>query len=178
MTTDGPKSASPARPDFFFSYSTAETTNVVLSTLLWIVFHEQYDVRLTPSALTSGASQLQKIEKEISECSFGVVCLDGLRPNVVHEWGFMRGQGKPVILLKKEDATVDVRHLIRESAPQLQNPSLDMNVHLSNLKDINYATWYPDDPQKSARAIWEEYNKVREQFSEAGLLEVEEPHLW
>lgn len=178
MTTDSPQESNKSKPDFFFSYSTAETTNVLLSTLLWVVFHEKYEVHLTPSALTSGASQLQKIEGEISSCSFGVVCLDGLRPNVIHEWGFMRGQGKPVILLKKEDATVDVRHFIRESAPQLQNPSLDMNVHVSNLKDINYTLWYPLDPQKSVNGIWQEYVKIREQFSSAGLVGVEEPHLW
>ncbi len=166
------------KPDFFFSYSTAETTNYILSTLIWIVLHNQYNMCFTPSALTSGSSQLQEIEKQISESVFGVVCLDGLRPNVIHEWGFLRGRNKPVILLKKEAATVDVRHLVRESAPELLNPPLNMDVHLSNLKDINYAKWFPEDPPKSAKAIWEEYDKVRKQFPEAGLLEVEEPKLW
>ena len=166
------------KPDFFFSYSTAETSNVILSTLIWVVFHTKYNLRFTPSALTSGASQLQKIEREISECAFGIVCVDGLRPNVIHEWGYLRGRDKPVILLKKEGATVDVRHFILESAPELQNPILNMDVHLSNLKDINYARWYPEDPAKSAKAIWDEYMKVKEQFPKAELLDVEEPRLW
>jgi hypothetical protein len=165
-----------AKPDIFFSYSTAETTNVLLSTLVWIVFHKRYQLRLTPSALTSGASQLAEIEKQISGCAFGVVCLDGLRPNVVHEWGYMRGQGKPVILLKKEGATVDVRHFISEAAPQLENPPLNMDSHLSNLKDINYAKWYPEEPPKSIKAIWDEYNKVR--AKSPALIEIEEPRLW
>ncbi len=178
MTTDMPKAAASARPDFFFSYSTAEQTNALLSALVWIVFHKQYDMRLTPSALASGGSQLEQIEKEISESTFGVVCLDGLRPNVIHEWGYMRGHKIPVILLKKDGATIDIRHFIRESAPELQNPILDMNVHLSNLKDINYACWFPEDPPKSAKAIWEQYNKVKGQFPEAKLTGIEEPHLW
>lgn len=178
MTTDAPQPAAPGKADFFFSYSTAEQTNSLLSTLLWSVFHNVYNIRITPSALTSGASQLSKIEKEISESAFGVVCLDGLRPNVIHEWGFMRGHGVPVILLKRDGATVDVRHFIRESAPQLENPVLDMNVHVSNLKDINYAKWFPDDPPKSAKAIWDEYEKLRTELTGRKLLAVEEPRLW
>ncbi len=166
------------KPDFFFSYSTAEPTNHILSTLIWIVFHNEYNMRFTPSALTSGSSQLQEIEKQISDSAFGVVCLDGLRPNVIHEWGYLRGRDKPIILLKKEGATVDVRHFVRESAPELLNPPLNMDVHLSNLKDINYAKWFPEEPPKSAKAIWEEYKKVKEQYPGAKLLEVEEPHLW
>jgi len=166
------------KPDFFFSYSTAEPTNSLLSTLLWSVFQNDYNIRITPSALTSGASQLTKIEKEISASVFGVVCLDGLRPNVVHEWGFMRGKGLPVILLKRDGATVDVRHFIRESAPVLENPILDMDAHLSNLKDINYAKWFPDDPPNSAKAIWNEYEKLRTELKDRNLLQVREPRLW
>jgi hypothetical protein len=174
-TTD--KSAA-TKPDFFFSYSTAEQTNSLLSMLLWSIFHNDYNIRITPSALTSGASQLSKIEKEISESAFGVVCLDGLRPNVIHEWGFMRGHNNPVILLKREGATVDVRHFIGESAPKLENPILDMNVHLSNLKDINYAKWFPDDPPKSAKIIWDEYEKLRTDHADRHLLQVKELQLW
>ncbi len=166
------------KPDFFFSYSTAEATNHILSTLTWIVFHNEYNMCFTPSALTSGSSQLQEIEKQISESAFGVVCLDGLRPNVIHEWGYLRGRDKPVILLKKDGATVDVRHLVRESAPELLNPPLNIDIHLSNLKDINYAKWFPEDPPKSAKSLWDEYKKVKEQFPGAKLLEVEEPKLW
>ena len=170
-----PATAAGVKPDIFFSYSTAETTNVLLCTLVWLVFNKQYRLRFTPSALTSGASQLEEIEKQIADCAFAVVCLDGLRPNVIHEWGYMRGLNKPVILLKKEGATVDLRHFTQDTAPQLPNPPLDMNSHLSNLKDINYAKWYPEDPPKSVKAIWDEYNKIR---GKAKLVEVEEPRLW
>jgi hypothetical protein len=162
-------------PSVFFSYSMAEQTNVLLSTIIWLVFHNQFRVCFTPSALTSGQSQLQEIEKQIAESAFGIVCLDGLRPNVIHEWGFMRGVKKSVILLKKQDATVDVRHFVGGSVPALENPPLDMNVHLSNLKDINYARWYPDDVPKSAKVAWEEFNKIKDA---ARLANIEEPNLW
>jgi hypothetical protein len=52
---------------------------VMLSTLIWIVFHNEYHLRFTPSALTSGQSQLEEIESLISNSAFGIVCLDGLR---------------------------------------------------------------------------------------------------
>jgi hypothetical protein len=171
-----PITAAGAKTDIFFSYSTAEPTNVLLCTLVWLVFDKQYRVSFTPSALVSGTSQLDEIEKQIVNCSLAVVCLDGLRPNVIHEWGYMRGLNRPVILLKKEGATVDLRHFTREAAPQLENPPLDMNSHLSNLKDINYAKWYPEDPPRSVKAIWDEYNKIRVKFTK--LIEVEEPRLW
>ena len=169
---------SAVKPDCFLSYSTAEPTCKLLSTVVWIVFQNDYKLRLTPSALTSGSSQLTQIEKQIEKSAFGIVCLDGLRPNVIHEYGYMRGIKKPVILLKRENATVDARLFLGGSAPELANPPLDVNVHLSNLKDINYATWYPDDPPKSAKAIWDEYNKMRKEFSTANLADVKEPHLW
>jgi hypothetical protein len=170
--TQGPDQG--AKPSLFFSYSMAEQTSVLLSTIVWLVFHSGFKVCFTPSALTSGQSQLIEIEKQIAESALGVVCLDGLRPNVVHEWGYMRGAKKPVILLKKEDATVDVRHFVGGSVPALQNPPLDMNVHLSNLKDINYARWYPGEVPRSAKAVWEEFNKIKN----ADLPDIKEPHLW
>jgi hypothetical protein len=172
------QAAGPAKPEFFFSYSTAEPTRALLSTVIWIVFHNDYTMRFTPSALTSGQSQLKEIEKQITQCAFAIVCLDGLRPNVIHEYGFMRGTDKPVILLKRENATVDVRLFLQRTAPELENPALLIDSHLSNLKDINYATWYPDDPPKSAKAIWAEYQKMKQQFPNANLANVKEPRLW
>jgi hypothetical protein len=167
-----------SKPDVFFSYSTAENTNVLLSVLVWVVFHADYNLRFTPSALTSGQSQLVEIEKQISESAFGIVCLDGLRPNVVHEWGYMRGCDKQVILLKQNAATVDVRHLVRTAVPGLENPQLEMDVHLSNLKDINYAKWFPEDVPKSVKAIWEQFSKIKTAIKEADQRDVKEPHLW
>jgi len=89
----------------------------------------------------------------------------------------MRGLGKPVILLMREDATVDVRHFVETSVPQLQNPKLRMDAHLSNLKDINYARWYPDDVPRSAKAIWEEFCKMKKDTS-SSLPDIKEPELW
>lgn len=148
-----------------------------MTVLVWEVFHSDYTVRLTPSALVSGAGQLLQIEKQISACQFAVVCLDGLRPNVIHEWGYTRGVNKPTIVLNRDGATVDVVSILGPSAPaNMSNPALVMDMHLSNLKDINRKTWYPGDPVQSVRVIWEEYGKLREEFP--FLVAVKEPRLW
>ncbi len=39
---------------------------------------------------------------------FGVVVLDGLRPNVVFEYGVLHELTKPVILLKEKNAILDI----------------------------------------------------------------------
>src|SRR5258708_13743934 len=145
-----------AKAALFFSYSTAEPTHYLLSTLIWIVFHNDYTLRFTLSSLTSGQSQLKEIERQIRECTFAVVCLERLRTNCIQEYGYMRGIEKPVILLKEKNATVDVRHFLGTSGLEASNPAnppLLMDSHLSNLKDINYAKWFPDSPPQSAKAI-------------------------
>ncbi len=95
----------PSKKYFFVSYSgrepQREQSNLLLS-LLWIVFSEHFDLRVTPSALQSGASQLDQIYKLAKDCAFAVVVLDGLRPNVVFEYGLLKGFGRPIILLKEE----------------------------------------------------------------------------
>lgn len=159
-TAKGKKAPIAARPSCFVSYSTREPTGSLLTVLVWEVFRVDYEVRLTPSALVSGVGQLRQIEKQISDCKFGVVCLHGLRPNVIHEWGYLRGLNKPTIVLTQDGATVDVTSILVPSAPpNISNPALVVDTHLSNLKDVNRRTWYPGDPVRSVRIIWEEYKK-------------------
>lgn len=175
VTGQRPKAKGTA-PHCFISYSLGEVSSSLLVTLAWVVFHGRYDICVTPSTLKSGTSQLEQIEEKISNCAFAIVCLDGLRPNVVCEYGYIRGIKKPAILLKKEQATVDLLSIIGPSAPiGFANPPLDVNSHLSNLKDVNYAAWYDDDPLKSAKVIWDEYEKIRRGTP---LAAVDEPRLW
>lgn len=156
-----------------------EPTRALLPVLVWHVFRDQYDVRLTPSALVSGQDQLAQIEAQIERCSFGLVCLDGLRPNVIHELGHLRGAHRPTIIVAREEASVDVLSIYGPSPPAgVSNPALDVDDHLSNLKGVNRATWYPEDPQRTVKVIWEEYNKLKQVFPKNGLLQVKEPRLW
>jgi hypothetical protein len=79
----------------------------------------------------------------------------------------------------REEATVDVLSIYGPSPPVgVNNPPLDVDDHLSNLKGVNRAAWYPEDPLRTVRIIWDEYNKVRIASPSSGLVEVKEPHLW
>lgn len=104
------------RPYLFVSYSTREPHLKLLIECLRIVFLPYFDLKLTPSALESGASQRDQITKLIAGCSFGVVCLDGLRPNVIFEYGILHGRKKPLMLFKEGGAQADIRSFFRDPA--------------------------------------------------------------
>lgn len=103
------------RPYCFVSYSSRDPHINVLIPCLWIAFSPAFDLRLTPSPLESGADQHLQIVDLIKGCSFAVVVLDGLRPNVTYEYGMLVAHQKPVILLKEEHATVDIEGLVGET---------------------------------------------------------------
>jgi hypothetical protein len=144
---------------------------------LRIVVGKHFKVELTPSALESGASQRDQVTALIEGCAFGVVILDGLRPNVVFEYGILHGRNKPVILLKEEKATVDIRGYYGD-APGLQFDPADMDLDkcFSDVKDVNYARWSRFDLAGSVKVIWEEYCKKRDKTE--GYVEIREPRLW
>ena len=91
-------------PTCFVSYSTRESHVSLLIECIEIVLTPHFKVERTPSALQSGASQREQITKLIQDCAFGVVILDGLRPNVVFEYGILHGLKKPVIFFKEAEA--------------------------------------------------------------------------
>lgn len=143
---------------------------------LRIVIGKHFEVELTPSALESGASQREQVIALIERCAFAVVILEGLRPNVLFEYGILQGKNKPVILLKEESATVDIPGYYGD-APGLQIYPVEIDVDkcFSDVKDVNYARWNRFDLAGSVRVIWEEYckkNKIE------GYVQVEEPRLW
>lgn len=97
----------------------------------------------------------------IKNCEFGIVALDGLRPNVVFEYGLLRALDKPVIVLKEKNARVDLEGYFATPAFRVPEIKLNVDIHLSNIKDINYAEWDRLDPQGSLSIIASEYEKKR-----------------
>ena len=63
--------------------------------------------------IRSGEDYLNKLEEVIDDCVLGVVILDGFRPNVLFEFGFLLGKGKPVIILQSIDAEINIKTLYR-----------------------------------------------------------------
>src|SRR3989304_8610441 len=104
-------------PHYFVSYSSREPHVKNLLAALKDVLGNHFEQHRTPAALESGESQYEQTFKEIEGASFGVVILDGLRPNVVFEYGIMVGKGIPVLLFKEETAEVDVTGYYTEVPP-------------------------------------------------------------
>ncbi len=141
--------ATPAanKPYCFLSYSSREAQIRVLIPCIWIAISPYFDLKLTPTGLEAGSSQLAQIVTLIKGCDFAVVALDGLRPNVVFEYGLLSACNKPVILLKEKSATVDVRSYLGNAPTlQLEAPKLAMDSHFSNVKDLTYVEWDRDNP--------------------------------
>jgi len=170
------KQSQKSKPYCFVSYSSREAHVNTLFPCLWIAFSRDFDLKLTPSALESGADQLSQISKLIAGCAFAVVILDGLRPNVTYEFGQLEAQKKPVILLKEKNATVDIQSLLGGVAGQAVAPVLDVNTHFSNVKSIAYAEWNRLDPADAVKKIVQEYKKKKARIKD--YIEIKEPQLW
>jgi len=164
-------------PYCFVSYSTRESHVKLLIDCLHIVLNQHFKVILTPSALGSGSSQREQITELIKKCTFAVVILDGLRPNVVFEYGVIHGNEKPVILFKEANAQVDMRGYYQDTAKLDANPvNINLDTQFSDVKDVNYAKWNRFDLQETVKVVWEEYNKKKGDIE--GFVEIEESKLW
>ena len=67
---------------------------------------EEYniDVKILSGTVKPQNSNFQTILKMLKNCVFGIVILDGLRPNVVLEYGILLSLEKPIIVFKEDDA--------------------------------------------------------------------------
>jgi len=169
---------SPApRPYCFVSYSTREAHIPLLIDCLRIVVGPHFEIKLTPSALESGASQRAQIMSLIENAAFAIVILDGLRPNVVFELGVIHGKGLPVLIFKESEAVVDIQGLYSNPPAELRvtAPTVNLDTQLSDLKDINYALWIRFDLKGTLRLVWQEYSKKKDAIP--GYVEIAEPDL-
>jgi hypothetical protein len=163
-------------PTCFVSYSTRESHVSLLIECIEIVLTPHFKVERTPSALQSGASQRDQITRLIRNCAFGIVILDGLRPNVVFEYGILHGVEKPVIFFKEGGAAVDIRGFFGDAPSLSLDPVLlDLDKHFSDAKDIYYAPWNRFEIKKTVRTIWEEYRKKKDEIS--GYIDIPEPKI-
>ena len=53
----------------------------------------------------------EKFEKLAKDCILGIVILDGFRPNVLYEYGLLRGMGKIVLPIKDKTACIAIKSL-------------------------------------------------------------------
>ena len=153
------------RPSYFLSYSTGEAHIAIFAECLEFVFRDAFIMKRTPEALQSDDSQHDVIFETIRNCAFGVVCLDGLRPNVLFEYGVMRGAKIPVLLFKEENASVDVAHFygsdaaVRASLPP--RPQIQVSQIFSDIQDRYYTKWNTFQIGATMTTIWQEYEKKK-----------------
>lgn len=149
------------KPYYFVSYSSREKHVENLLDALRLVLSQHFDQRLTPAALKSGESQRERILSEMAGAAFGVVILDGLRPNVVFEYGIMVGMNKSVLLFMEESAEVDVPGFYpEETTVPGERTVINLNSQFSDIADIHWTKWYRFKPEETRRVVWEEYKKM------------------
>ncbi len=123
---------------------------------------ENYEVKRLDDSLKSEDSQYKELTDLLNECSFAVVILDGLRPNVVFEYGILKGLGKPCIVLLEKEANVDVLNYFPENERiEINNPKIDINKHFSDIKDRFYIRYNKNRPKEIREKIQKEYSKLK-----------------
>jgi len=85
-------------------------------------------------------------EQLAEDCALGIVILDGLRPNVLLEFGILIGKNKPIIPLQDEKACVAIRSfypqnwrgsgLTESQFSKLKDPYLGFFSHISDLQGL------------------------------------------
>ncbi len=68
------------------------------------------------------------------------------------QYGLIEAHERPVILLKEENATVDVKSLIGEAVNlAVTTPALNIDSHFSDIKGVNYAIWSRLNPASAVK---------------------------
>jgi hypothetical protein len=106
--------------------------------------------------IRSSEGYLEKLESMIEKCVLGVVILDGFRPNVLFEFGFLTGKKKPIIILQSKGAKINIKSLYipieiacekagltKGQFDKMKDPLIDPSKHLSDFggKHIAYFDW-------------------------------------
>jgi len=121
------------------NYTFAPIFDLIKETLI----EKGFRLRLLSNETRDATTYLNEFVKIANECVYGVVILDGLRPNVLLELGILMGLNKPFTLLKSEDAEVSVKtlydnwndtRLTRKQFDNLRNPRIKIGGanHLSD----------------------------------------------
>ncbi len=92
--------------------------------------------------IVSDEDYLAKISELIPKCQLALVILDGLRPNVLFEFGYLKALNKILIILKSNKGLISIKSLYKnhlESGLQdkhfqnkLREPRIDINFHISD----------------------------------------------
>jgi len=147
-----------------------------------------------PTYLSGEIKPLQQYGKKFEQlaegCALGIVILDGLRPNVLLEFGILIGKNKPVIPLQDEKASVAIKSFYQQNCQgsgltesqfsKLKDPSLGFFSHISDLQGLKVEVVDKDaslsDPKYPKNVMAEAIGKLMPQiikeYHELGLKRV------
>jgi tetratricopeptide (TPR) repeat protein len=100
--------------------------------------------------MASNEYYFRKLQESIEKCVLGIIVLDGLRPNIVFEWGFLEAMKKPIITLKSKYAFINIENLyedpgfFRKAKLKIReyiNPRLHISQHLSDMGGIHISEY-------------------------------------
>ena len=132
------------------------------------VMENYFEVKTLSDEVKPQKSNFQTLLQLLNDknCILGIAILDGLRPNVVLEYGILLALDKPLIVLKDENAEIDVKNLdvalkSKFDKYHISNPKLDIDKHLSNVKDLHWASYDWRHPDKLKEILEEELLKLK-----------------
>lgn len=137
----------------------------------------------------------KRFEELAQESVLGIIILDGFRPNILYEYGFLRGKGKQVVLLQDTKAFVavksfysvpksstgdvvkDITGLTKTQFEHLREPPIGHFYHLSDRHGIRVISIdcaarsdSPDHPKnKIEKELKKLMPKIVEKYSEQSL---------
>ncbi len=147
----------------FVVFSSREEHVEVVIDCAETVFQEtnKYEVLRLDQRLKSGDSQYAELTDLLSSCCFAIVILDGFRPNVLFEYGILKGLGKPCIVLMDDKATVDIQGFLPSDVQEMPlAPAIDMDRHFSDVKDRFYLRYDRNKPKQIRATLQAEYTKL------------------
>lgn len=113
----------------------------LINPLKQVLEKHRLEPRLLGDGIRSGDGYLEKLSEFIDEAVLGIVILDGLRPNVAFEFGFLKGRNKPTIILQSRNSSINIKTLYQNQIesglepryfPRLNNPKLNAAKQLSD----------------------------------------------
>lgn len=155
----------------FVVFSSREKHVEIVIDCVETVFQEakakRFEVLRLDQHLKSGDSQYAELTDLLSTCCFAVVILDGFRPNVLFEYGILKGLGKPCIVLLGHGATIDVQAFFAGDVEGLHPaPAIDMDRHFSDVKDRFYLRYDRNNPKQIRSTLLAAYKKLEKQIED------------
>lgn len=98
-----------------------EYINNILNPIREFLDQNGFKVRLL-SEVTPGEEHYGQVFEDIVEqCALGVIILDGFRPNVIYEYGYLRGKNKPIIAIQDKNACIAIKSIIKSNETIINN---------------------------------------------------------